>query len=101
MGHMRTISFDTLCRILNDCSAVIWGDEQMLTYPSFQYPEEGETRDFLHLEGENDKYEFEVDFYKEDNETVKVHGNRFFLKDGKGQEVEIRPLFSKDLSEYQ
>lgn len=98
---MRTISFDTLCRILEDCSAVIWGDEQMLTYPSYYYPEEGD-RDFLHLEGDDgDYHEFEADFYREDNETVKVEGNRFFLKDRKGNEVEIRPLFSKDLSEYQ
>lgn len=100
---MRTISFDTLCRILDDCCAVIWGDEQMLTYPSFQYPEDdGGGRDFLHLEGDDgDYHEFEADFYKEDNETVKVQGNRFFLNDCKGNEVEIRPLFSKDLSDYQ
>lgn len=99
---MRTISFDTLCRILEDCSAVIWGDEQMLTYPSFQYPDEDDkTGDFLHLEGETEKHEFEANFFRENNETVKVHGNRFFLQDMAGQEVEIRPLFSKDLSEYQ
>lgn len=99
---MRTISFDTLCRILDDCSAVIWGDEQMLTYPSFQYPEDdGGGGDFLHLEGENEKYEFEANFFRENNETVKVHGNRFFLKDMNNEEVEIRPVFSKDLSEYQ
>lgn len=45
--------------------------------------------------------EYEVNFKAKDNETVQVHGNRFFLIDTKGDKVEIRPLFSKDLSEYQ
>lgn len=100
---MRTISFETLCRILDDCSAVIWGDERLLTYPSYQYPEEeGGGNDFLYLEGDDGEYhEFEAFFYKKDNETVKVQGNSFILIDGNGEEVEICPLFSKDLSEYQ
>jgi hypothetical protein len=100
---MRTISFEVLCRILDDCSAVIWGDEKLLTHPSYQYPEdEGGGGDFLYLEGDDgDYHEFEAYFYKKDNEMVRVQGNSFILVDGNKDEVEITPVFSKDLFEYQ
>ena len=100
---MRTISFEKMFEILNDCAAVVWGDMQMVVYPSYWVPEEeGGEGQFLHLEGtDSDFNEYEANFKAKDNETVQVHGNRFFLIDTKGNKVEIRPLFSKDLSEYQ
>lgn len=105
---MRTISFERMYEILNDCAAVIWGDMKMVVYPSYWMPEDksvchdSSNDNFLHLEGTDEDFnEFEVDFKEKDNEVVKVEGNHFFLIDTKGNEVEIRPLFSKDLSEYQ
>lgn len=101
---MRTISFETFYRMLEDCSAVVWGEMQMVVYPSYALPDDEKDEDFkfLHLEGtDSDFNEYEVDFREKDNQTIKLHGNRVFLTDTKGNEVEIRPLFSKDLSEYQ
>lgn len=97
---MRTISFQKMFGILEDCAAVIWGDMQMVVYPSYQLPDD-EAGEFLHLDGtDSDFNEYDVNFNEKDNKEVKVHGNRFFLTDMTGQEVEIRPLFSKELSEY-
>lgn len=98
---IKTISFEEAFRIINDCSAVIWGDMKMVTYPSYWTPEEADgdgDGQFMHLEGvDSDFNEYEVDFKSKDNVTVKVEGNMLIFVDTTGQEVEVTPLFSKTL----
>ncbi len=99
---METISFEVMFRILEECSAVVWGDMQMVVYPSYWTPneEDGEEQ-FLHLEGvDSDFNEYEVNFKEKDNREVKVKGKHFYLKDTSGEEVLIRPLFTRDLNKY-
>lgn len=104
---MRTITFEKMMVILEDCSAVIWGDMRMVVYPSYQMPEaktsgdDAEEEEFLHLEGvDSDFNEYEVNFKEKDNREVQVEGNHFYLIDTQGERVEICPVFAKDLSEY-
>lgn len=95
----KTISFEEAFRIINDCSAVIWGDYGMVVFPSYWTPEEedGEGR-FMHLEGvDSDFDEYEADFKAKDNAMVKVEGNALFFVDTTGQKIKVTPLFSKTL----
>lgn len=96
---MRTISFETACRMLEDCSAVIW-DDTYLSYPCVIEDDESvdDEKDalFLRLECEDTKREFIIG----DNRTVQVEGKSLWLKDKYGEEIQISPLFVKDLCEY-
>lgn len=100
---MRTISFEQAYRVINDCSAVVWGDMKFVVYPSYWLPEdENGDGQFMHLEGVTDDFdEYEVNFNAKDNENVKVEGDTLIFMDDRGQEVEVKPLFAKSLSEYQ
>ncbi len=100
---MRTISFEQAFRIINDCSAVVWGDMKMVVYPSYWTPEEEDgDGQFMHLEGvDSDFNEYEVNFKAKDNEKVKVEGDTLIFVADNGQEVEVKPLFAKSLAEYQ
>lgn len=94
---MKTITFEQMYAILEECSAVVW-DMHFLSYPAYWMPGNGDgDGQFLHLEGKEGFDEYEVNFKEKDNEVVKVVGKRFILKDYKGNDVEIRPLFDKDL----
>jgi len=96
---MRTISFEEAYLIINECSAVIWGDMKMVVYPSYWVPEEEDgDGQFMHLEGVDSAFHgYEVNFKAKDNEKVKVEGNKLIFVATDGEEVEVTPLFSKTL----
>lgn len=99
---MRTISFESMFRILEDCAAMVWGDMRMIVYPAYWLPEESDGGIFLHLEGvDSDFNEYEVNFKEKDNKNVQVEGKFLYLIDTNGNKIEIQPLFAKNLSEYQ
>ncbi len=95
----KMISFEEAYLIINDCSAVVWGDMKMVVYPSYWVPEaEDGDGQFMHLEGvDSDFNEYEANFKAKDNEKVKVEGNKLVFVATNGQEVEVTPLFSKTL----
>ena len=101
---MRTISFEKMFEILNDCVGMVW-DDNYLSYVSINNDpkaiEEGEA--FLTLECTDDKSLelVSVQFRKKDNLQVTVVGHSIWLKATDGEDCQLVPLFSKDLSEYQ
>jgi hypothetical protein len=91
---MKTISFAQAYKALEDCSAVIWGDN-FLTYPGLHDEESGtpETDLFLELCTVDDTgEEYKSMFYRGPNQQVQTEGCSMFLRDDNGEDVQVTIL---------
>jgi hypothetical protein len=97
---MKTITFKEAFRILLDCSAVIWADN-FLCYPCLNDEETENSNEDMFLELEITDAEgqvFSANFYRGDNEEVKIEGGSMFLSDENGEEVQITVLVPQKIS---
>lgn len=88
---MKTITFEKAIEILENCSAVIWG-EHFLSYPDVNSEEQE-----VYLKIDEDGVSYEVNFNKEKNESVSIQGGSLFLIDVLGEEVQLTVLVGQDL----
>jgi len=94
------ISFDKAYKILDNCSAVVWG-EHFLTYPGL-HDEESDTPEtdlFLELETvDSEGLEYKASFFRGANQQVRVEGSSMFLVNDDGDEEQLTILEpAKDL----
>lgn len=93
---MKTISFDAAFSILDNCSAVIWGDTNFsdtnLSYPEMR--DEGVTdamKDcFMCLA--LDDFCDGMNFFRGANQTVRAEASTLYLVNDQGHEVRVIPL---------
>lgn len=85
---MKNISYSEAVDILSDCAAVII--DGVVTYPYFN-------DDGVSFSWEDEGYDFEVNFFESQNETVVVCGSSIFLTDKDGDDVQITILCEKNL----
>lgn len=90
---MKTIPLKRVSDILENCSAVIWGDQQFLSYPSVRSLDGQDDNQFLFLLCEDEEgQEFSVTFNEGSNREVKISGNTMVLVDDEGDEIDIQIL---------
>ena len=90
---MKTLTLAQAHRVLENCSAVIWGDQQFLTYPGTTDLTGDADNQFLYLSGTDDGgQDYAVMFEEGNNQSVKVVGSFMFLTDNEGEEVQLTIL---------
>ena len=91
---MKTISLQQAHKILTDCSAVVWEDNNhFVTYPSLSGITGEDDNQFLYLSGtDEDGYEYSAYFEEGNNKQVRVEGASMFLTDNEGEEVQLSIL---------
>ena len=94
----KYISLKDAHHILENCAAVIWGDN-FLCYPGLYELSEAGDSQFMELSiTDGDGNVFEASFFESDNERVRVKGSSMFLTDDEGEEVEITILWADENS---
>ena len=96
----KHISLKDAHTILENCSAVIWGDN-FLSYPSISDLETkaNSANDFLYLKCEDEEgNNFTASFLEKDNQNIQVAGGSMFLVADDGEEFQITILWADENS---
>ena len=94
-----SISLSAAFQILREAEAVLVDlGGNCVTFPGIGDALDGAPEaEFLNLHSESEGEEFDVAFREGDNSTVAIDGNDLLLVDTEGNQVNVTPLFSRNL----
>lgn len=90
MNQAFTITFEAMCRLLQDCSGVVVADH-VITYPELYEPDD-DNDVFLKFSWTSEFMDTEIAFRRKNNETVRLVGSSLFLTNLSGCEEQVTLL---------